>query len=847
MTFDEVAALPKSEKITLITSQAEHLVKIFEHHAGAIYKRHVEHFVESVKDNGLHLAPVSSLGELIEGRYFYEPQSQTLFIICLGNLDPKFKKISIVYKFFFSNAPLILPHDLAQGEEVEWMPIISKIGNIGQSLSDESTGIVLESSSSVDLINTGGFFDRIFDSYIWENKPITFYAWFPETGLSEAKKIFEGVVSTKDFGLDFVKFSVKDFIFKLRDDVNLDLFSIEDGRISDSLVGSAKRRIYGQVKQVKLAGVDNLLDGFLLTGSVSINLDSKEMIGTDSLFLTELNPGDEIILVSNGNEVSFGIESIASNTLAILNGESRESFINALALNRPTVPYRFLNRLWHIASHKLREPQTTIYAIISENRFKVNNVNDFFVNDQVIIGNDLVSIRGIVGDEIITKNAVNPFPSLGSVVRKIPIQKVFYKDKELIHGRDWTYLNDTEAIIVFNDLAEFNITQERSLGVDVTFTRGSDTITTQAVVDFRSILKPRDWIRKNSIISGESQYYEILEVKEQSIRIREEFSGTDQTMSALIKSVEYLDDDSLITANCLGMELNSTWIKTASHAVRHLIEYDAGLGNINHASFTQASVDADYILSLVIPEDLGDKAPSIRDCITLINESVFGSLYTDKNLNVAYSILNSIKPADTSVVSDDDILSFETQTISNIYNEVVVNFRPFIDFHTGQSTFEVHSFNSGFVDRYIGLKNTLTRKVFLFETDKALIIAQRLALFYSMSSTKVLIKGKMGFFQKSVNDKIIMNFRRMFKRFAGLGHEKFGTITSIKKSQTEVDIEVSDLGNIFNRVASISGNDSPNFKNAGERQKILQSYIVDNLSETPDVSSEESNHCNLIG
>lgn len=1001
MTFEEASLLTSSEKVTLVTMQAEKIAKIFTLHSGSIYKRQVEHFVESVKSEGVALTSVSSIASITNNSFFYDIINKTLYLQCSGGANPKLSGVSLVYKFFLSNKPVILPCDLASGEAVEWLPYVLSVGSIGQQLDDENTGIVLESSSSIDLINNEGFFDEIFDTLIWENKSVEFFSWFAGTPSTEARRIFQGVVDSKDFGLDKVSFKVKDFVFKLRDKVSLGVFTATDGKLPDSILNTPKRRIYGQVKQAKAVCLDNVLNGYDLSGLVSITtqgfnltgtasgtfvsndltgtmagtLGTRTITGTGSSFTTqispnqkikltngtatytftvlsvasntslavtsnigvtftgftgkntsvgsnkvygvgtsflqevqqgsslnffsgatnysysvesiqssteltledyltasftdfsiknndiknnvitgvgtnflkELSPGDEMLITWLGIDYKLGIESVASDTVAVSNKSLDFPVTSVSAINKPSNPYRHLNRVYHVAGHKLREPTTTITNVNANNRFIIGSTDDLFAGDQILVGSSFATIRRISGNEVVTNSAISPVPSVGTTVKKLPIQNVYLGNRELVYSRDWGYANSTEAKITLDPLAEFNITQEKLLGVNLTFTNGSSTVSTTSTADFRSILKPRDWIRKNSIVSGENTWHEILDVNEQSILLRSNYSGTTATTSALIKVMDYASDDSILTCNCLGFESSGLWLKTPSDMVRHLVLNDAGFSAVDEASFTKAKADCDYIVSMVIPETIGSDAPAIRDVITKINESVFGSLYGNSSLLISYAILNSEKPNLDSIIKDDDIISFDTQSKTEIYNNIKASYRPFVDLQNGTDTFEVVTYNSGFVDKHIGLKNTLEKTLYLYESDNAIIIAQRLALFYSMASTKVTLKGKANFFLNAVNDKLFLSFDRLFKRFGGNDKRKIGIITGIKKGQTETEVQISDLGNIFNRVPSIAPDTVADYSTSSMDDRARYGYVVDNDTFTPDVSNEDGLSCNLIG
>jgi hypothetical protein len=157
MTYEEASKLPSSEKITLVTMLAEKRVKFFDKYSGFIYSKDVDYYAHQVKQQGIELEAVNSIGLLSPGTYFYSHSEKKIYVWLVGGVDPSTEDVSLVYKFHFSNAPVILPSDLTSGNEVEWLPYIETIGSIGQSLDDENTGIVLESSSSVNLINQGYF------------------------------------------------------------------------------------------------------------------------------------------------------------------------------------------------------------------------------------------------------------------------------------------------------------------------------------------------------------------------------------------------------------------------------------------------------------------------------------------------------------------------------------------------------------------------------------------------------------------------------------------------------------------------------------------------------------------
>lgn len=834
MSYATEALKTRSEKITLITVESVERIKLFTS-SGSDWTRSMNYFVVGVKENGTAIDSWS-----------YSPTTKILTII--GGLNPKARNISVTYRHFYSNAPIILPYDLSSGEPLEWEGRVLSIGSIGQQLDQENTGIVLESSSSVDLENTDGFFDSFFDTHIWENQSIKFYSWFPNIPISQKIQLFEGVIESKSFTDKRVTFRVKDFVYKLKNQVNLGVFTSSDGSILPSILNTPKRRIYGQADGVSCVSVDATLSGFLI-GTVSGTLTSTAIVGASTTFLADVSPGDEIFVTVNDVEYKIGIESVTDD----LNLVTTSPLIVAItagtnAYCKPKYPYRSLNREWMIAGHKLRAASREILVVQSSTVFLVDSVEEFFEGDEIVINNTLSTVRRVSGSKIITSTAISPLPSVGDFITKRPIKKAYLGTRELVYIRDYVEVNTTSSCILnLTDLAEFNIAEQRLVGVDLVFTNGSNVLTTSDTIDLRTIIKPRDWIRSTNV--ARTDWYEVLDVSQQSIITRTNIviSGGPYTEAAYYKAVDVVDENSLVTVNCLGMESNSTWMKTASDSVRHLVLNDAGFSIVNESTFLKAKSICPYVLSFVIPKSIGQKSPLIRDVITDINTSVFGSLYGDSSQNISYSILNSTKPELSNILKDDDILSFSVDTNQKIANKVILKYRPSIDRFSGQEKFETVTHESEFVDDLIGISNTIERFVYLYETTKAQITAQRIALFNSLSSSTVKIKAKMNLAQVIVNDKIYLELDRLYSRYGGLDRRKLGTVTGVKRDGYSTELGVTDLGNIYNRVPSIAPASTVSYSVATDDEKIKWGYLLDDETNTPDITSEEGLGNYIIG
>jgi hypothetical protein len=822
---------------------AEQRVKLFSVYSGSVYSRSVDFHIDSVKQNGTYLTPASSIASVSEGKYFYSSTERKIYLRTIGSLDPKDTDISLVNKLFFSTTPIILPNDLSSGDPVEWLPYIETIGSIGQSLDDKLTGVVLESASNIQIQNNHGYFDPIFDTLLWENKEINFYSWINGTPLSEIKKIFSGIVESKEFSPQKVTFNVRDFIFRLRDTVNLGTFSESDGSILDSLLGTSKRRIYGRVDKCQTVGVDAVKDGFNLTGTVTIASLSNTLTGTGTIFLSELSPNDEIIVLFNGEEIKFTIDTISSDTSATVSRESDTSILNFAATVKPFIPYRGYNRDWHIAGHKLRQSTAVISSVVSSRQFIVDDVSEFFADDFVTVSGITTQITRVSGNNIILEQAITPIPLVGDLITKEPILRARFGNNILTLNRDFTISNTTEAILNIDPLAEFNISKERRSSVSFTFTNGSRNVTTAATIDLRTILKPRDWIRK--LTQSSDVWFEILSVNEQSLILRTVFSQTGGTEIARFKNVEIIDDESIITVDCYGMDYEDKWMMTASNAARHLVKFDAGFTQINEDTFLQASSDCPHVMSMVIPS-IGEKPPTIREVLNMINESVFGSLYGNSIQQVCYSIVNARRPEAIKPIKDDDILDWSSTSDNSIVNKVIVNYAPYTDTVNGGDAFLSESYESEFVNRYSKISNTDEYVSYLYDQKSARIMAQRRAFYKSTSSLQVTLKAKALFFDYSVNDRIYIELDRLFKRYGSSTRKKIGIVSGVKKTSTDSELTLNDMGNIFNRCPTIAPNGTNVFSTATEDEKIKYGFIL-GTTLTPDITSEDELGNCLIG
>lgn len=921
--YESFSKKPASEKVTIAHVRAKERVKLFSLESGAIYSRLTKYFVEKVFVGTTALVKASS-PSLLAGEWFYSVSESKLFVRMFDDSDPKTKSTVLGYRLFFCDSPEILPWDLLTGEDVEHEARIKSTGALKLQLDYENTGIAVESDSTISFENTDGFFDSIFETLIWENQQCDFYTWSPSIPISEARLLYSGVIIDKQFSTSQVSFKLKDQIYRLRDKYPMPVYSESDGTLDPTLIGKPKRFLFGRAKQMRTVGVDKVLDGFeiqgtvsgsttrnVLSGTVSGLIGQTQINGAGTSFLSQLSPGDkikvidgiteyiftvdtvpnnlvvnidetipatfsnlqarnlsilnniiqgvgtdfenefspddEIIVILNQVEYKYRVELVNSPTEIVTSDEIELAFSSEIAFCAPSVNYRRKNRRHSITGHKIREFITTISEINDAINFKVSSIGDIKQDDLILIGAFSYIVTRVSGNSIRVNQGLDGSISVGNTVVRSPIRKVFAGSQELVFNRDWTYSNTTtDSVLILSALAEFNVSRSQNPSVTFQFTNGSKQIDAVATtIDLTTFLKPRDWIRSRDITH--TVWYEVMRVESDKVFVRASYAGPSFTGLSQKRTPAYVGDDTLLTVDCYGLELGGEWIKTAADSVRYIIE-SLGLENIDEDSFDQASVDCQYAMSYIVPDSPGGDAPIIRDMISEINSSVFGSLYLSQDFQYRYSVLNADRSESLASVADDDVIGTPTVTTKNqIVNKVSLEFRPYTDIFSGQDAFEIVAKESDFTNEASEAMNTLSVKSYLFDQGDAETIAERWLFFRSMAQSLVAVKTKLQFYALGLNDQVFLDLDRLFLRYGGRDRKKIGIVNSITKNGNGIDLVFNDLGNIFNRVAVISPDAQLDYSDASRDEIAKYGFIVDNETETPDEALEAEYGNNLIG
>ena len=854
-TYSELIENPSSEKGLLAHIEPAQRILEWTNHAGNVWKKVVPFYVIRIKQDTTEAIKVTTLASVnAAGKFFFEGSTKTLYYWANGNIDPSLDLTIAFYRIGFSSFPFIGPIDDTDEKEIEYYPIIKGTSRFSHKLDHvDQVGISLSSSSKLTFI-LEDFFLENYDLLYWENKRCRVYSHFPQLAYSEKRIYFDGRVEDKSISGNDIGLTIKDFLDVLKENVESEVFTEADGELAATYLGNAKRRVYGRVTGLRAISLNQTLIGFNASGTFTAEVGGTTVTGVASSLLNELSFEDEVLF----GEDKYKVQDITSDTSFTVSEVIDVPIISASMIITPIVESIRTGRNtdFLISGHALKQASSTITEVIQRNRFRLANAQDFTAGDFVAIGSFTREIRRVSTDNVITTTqTLTVDPAIGAIVSKNPVQRVFGNGLEYIIDRDYTVSNLTTGCkLIMNPLAEFNISTELNLGGNATFINGSRTVVFTGI-EVATNFKARDWVRPNSV--SLQVWYEILKIDQalNTITLRVPFVGA-YAGETKHKSISGIGDDTIITVECFGATDDGTpsgiHLKTASQIVQNLMEQSGVINELNQGSFELANEMAPQLMSLAIPFEFNSKMPQLQEVFEKINKTVFGSLHYNTNFEIEYNILSPDKPdtLPSEVITDSDIISWSVNSTSkNIVKNLIASYKhQDADRFTGEKSASVIEYTNDIVNKIIESTAFEEMDIYLWHTQDAETMIQRKSYINEVSQSIIVIKAPIKYASKSINDKLLVKFDRLFGRFGsqldGLDKRKICIISGVDKDDSSVTIEADDLGNIWNRTANVAANSSLDFSLAGD-ERIMNGYITDS-DELID-NLQATYRLNLIG
>lgn len=830
-TYGDFKNLASSEKISLAILHAAKRLVAFSADGDTYVKTDFDvAVIQSITVDGIGLIEVSTLGDLVSGSFYNDRTNKTLHIKLSDESNPAEHFLTLTQKLFFASAPVSLPWNLDNGFEVFWEPHISGTSSFTVEIDTvNQQNEAIEGAGTLTLSNDQSFWPKNFDKLSFDNQDVQIYSWFRGLAASEAKLVFRGKVDSRSFSSSKIAFKCKDLITNLKNKVSLKTIEELGLRPPNELINAPQRIIFGRVFGHCPTNVDSLIDGsYPLIGTVAATKTSVTITGTGTDFLKTVSPDDSIWI--EGSE--YTVAAVASDTSLTLTeaftGDTGSGYEIEII---PEEPKRWINRVWNLAGHALREPTPQILTGSSTSKLFVTSTADINDGDELYVGplgsGELVTVDEVINETTIKlANSLSTAPITGTTVTRPCVQNLRIDDTNLIYYRDYT-VDASTAILTLRETAELNVGKTTE-GETVTFTNGSRVVTGTGT-SFDSYLRAGTMIRPKNTVN----FFEILSVdSDTQITLR---TPSDVTSTAILQLRSLIFDPSENILNCEVLGRTDTGLpggsllKFAPEIVSALLT-DAGFGEIiSVESFVATQRLVPEEISFVLPEKFSDTSDIIyRDVINAVGKSVFGILYQDSEFKFAYDVLRPVVPPDRLRLSESDILDFTYSTTNkNMISKATVEFRKKeYDYLTGSQSVEMTSSSSDTAKFILKTSKERTFPTVLVNRTDAKRLADRWKFLLENSTGSLSITTKLQTIDHEINDIIDVSHQKMFERFGGVSKRKIVAVESIKKSATEVTITAVDLSNAFNRIAVIS-DATTSWADSTEDTRIRTGFITD--------------------
>jgi hypothetical protein len=834
-TYTQFQAMEASEKEGLVILEASKRLMGWVVHSGSVYKlTGFDYPVFSpdspIQDSGVALSSVGSIGAVIAGTYFHDRAAKILYLRTSDSVNPSGKFISMTFRMFFSMSGRNLPNDLSAGFDVHWLPLLMDTSDFGVALDNKNQlGAAIEGSGSIQLFNDQDFWKPIFDKYYFENQRVFVYSWNPLLPVTEAKLIYRGRIQGKTYEFTKITFQLADILNELRAPIPLsDMSSVMGARISDNQLPIKKRLLYGYVSGHRPLNIDQALDGYPLTGTFTLLSGTATLTGSSTLFMKQLSPTDEIQLTGVTGTVT--IDSVASDTSATLTQTYTGSDkTNVTATIIPRTPKRWMNRQFIVSGHALREPNTTVSALLSTSSVRLSDIRDLLVGDQLVVNGELTSIQRMSGDIVKLSTTLQALPDIGSTVKRPSITNVFIDDRQLQYLRDYTY-SASAGTLTLDELAEFNVTPVTKLSGTLSFTSGSKTVNGTSTF-FTNELALGDWVRP----TGQADWFEILQiVSDTQLMIRANSTYTASGVGEAKSVSVYAEGETVLSCDVLGATddglTTGNLLKRAPQIVKDILNRVGLSSSVDSASFTTASDLCEHRLALTIPETYtATSVPKARDVITKINQSVFGSLIQSRDFQLQYSIVEPARFTDATRLAEVDVLRVAIESAADrIVKTSTLRYGSKEYDVTAKGAFTLTT--QAVSDNASYLANTLKENVietYLVDAESAVIFAQRWALVSELASSRLKISTKMQLARSQIADRIELSHEKLYARMGAQTGLRVASVSEAHRSVTKSDVVLEDLANTFARCAIITDNAAQDFSAAPDRERLFNGYITD--------------------
>jgi len=266
-----------SEKLTIAHVHATNRLVNWSLFSGAIYSKVVPYFAVDLKQKTTELTQVFSFGSIVEGSWLYETDTSTLYTWLPSSVDPATQEMVVTYRFFWATGPSTLSWDLTDtGDHVFYNGLIKDAPSFKHKVGIDQKLVSVIGQGDLKLQNNDGNLDEVYDTLFFENQIVEIYSWNRDLPFSESRIIYRGRITNKRFNSTEVVFKVKDMLYDLLQNVPQIPYDDTDN-VNDAVRGTYKRWVYGRVDGLHLQSLDQIGEGYEITGTVTSATPIKEI------------------------------------------------------------------------------------------------------------------------------------------------------------------------------------------------------------------------------------------------------------------------------------------------------------------------------------------------------------------------------------------------------------------------------------------------------------------------------------------------------------------------------------------------------------------------------------------
>ena len=878
-TYSQFKDASASEKTALCILEAAKRLVGWTVYSGSIYQIAFSesNVITSVEDDAVALTSVSEVASVTAGKYYFDKDNDLLYVRLSDSSHPDDSFIGVVFRYFFSNNGVKAPHDLSTGFDVYWMPLLTTLSDFRLEVDNRDTqlGLAIEGGGTIRFINDQAFWSPRYDKVFFDNQRVFIYSWERTLPITQAQILFRGRIQQKTYSIETVSFQAKDVLNELRDVFDLDAVGEftythgylntgqpEPARVSDNQAEAKQRLIYGKAYGVVAMNIDQVLPdtparrtSFLTgyrrqnDGTFDVTNGSKNVQANGTFRTADIMPGDQL-LFSNDLTKLYTVEYYTTLFDMVLS-ENFEGATSTTVTARifPQRQRRLHNRHFLVAGHPLSSANTVVQQVIDGSHFYVNDASEFLVGDNIVVtveGDDYDRIIEAITDTnlITTTVLISPTPNVGDAVIRPGVQKVYLDSQLLIQGQDYT-VDNTNALISLTSTnpdsvtgigsPEFNHTKVQTFSGRVTFTNGTFGVTKSATphttgetTAFTTQFRPGDYIQQPNGLWREVWYV----IDDDTLVLAGLATQTADSENGLMKYVDYYQEgQNKIICDVRGTTsdgtVSGTWLRRAPEIVENILTTN-GLTDIDETSFDESNEQVPFDVGLVLPAGVGDKkSPTIRDALSQLSRSVFGTLLQNSDLDLAYSVIAADK-VDLETFDRSDIVDFAINSDSSklIKDAVVVYDKRELDFETLSTSDKIVTKTSEIGQYLLKLAREFRVNTNLVDSTAATIMAGRWAFLLELATSKLNTQMKLQGSQLSVGDAVQVNHPKLYERFGSDIKRRLGAVSLITRGATKSTMTIDDLSNAFSRVATIAVATAPDYVDANDAEKVVSGYIT---------------------